>query len=536
MNGQSMRLSALINPAQWGIINPFNDLKREGNGHMKAAPAPQPLSTFGQCLKQLLAKRKLSASALSRMMEQKSRNGIFRILDDTSGPAAQTAFYDSLIASDCLSLTPEEKEALSRALEVSHVGAAGYMSNQAMHRLLGDVDLKNQPDEPFDIVRSSDGSRTTFEESMRRLARENRSVRFVMTGCCYRSIFKKIADAFEPEAGCKVSILHYMYTGGDDIIRFVSAIQPVFYSPSYEGYCIQENLFNTEREQIYRANTIIAHCVGRRGGKSSYLVSLIDPRRMLVVDPCNENYVALLERMMREDQPRMHRLKAAFALNYTPGDYLAYTEAFRKLESGRAIYDIKLDVPMNYIHPDLLLSSVRKGFPQQGFGEGDELQELIGKFYDIHFRRYENFMTKRRATHTIFSREAMMSFAKTGVQSDHFFAMAPYEKQERIQILEHLRQQNEENPYFNLYFFKPEYHPPRTEICLYEGKGTMLTKADTDFNLSNSHAETLVTQREFCQKYKEFYMKDLLVSKVLSAEETTAVFGELIEAAKGSEE
>ena len=31
-------------------------------------------------------------------------------------------------------------------------------------------------------------------------------------------------------------------------------------------------------------------------------------------------------------------------------------------------------------------------------------------------------------------------------------------------------------------------------------------------------------------------MKDLLVSKVLSAEETTAVFGELIEAAKGSEE
>ena len=195
-----MRLSALINPAQWGIINPFNDLKREGNGHMKAAPAPQPLSTFGQCLKQLLAKRKLSASALSRMMEQKSRNGIFRILDDTSGPAAQTAFYDSLIASDCLSLTPEEKEALSRALEVSHVGAAGYMSNQAMHRLLGDVDLKNQPDEPFDIVRSSDGSRTTFEESMRRLARENRSVRFVMTGCCYRSIFKKIADAFDPRS------------------------------------------------------------------------------------------------------------------------------------------------------------------------------------------------------------------------------------------------------------------------------------------------------------------------------------------------
>ena len=128
-----------------------------------------------------------------------------------------------------------------------------------------------------------------------------------------------------------------------------------------------------------------------------------------------------------------------------------------------------------------------------------------------------------------------MEFAKTGVQSDHFFAMAPYEKQERVQILAHLRDQHCQNPYFNLYFFKPEYHPPRTEICLYEGKGTMLTKADTDFNLNGSHTETLVSQSEFCQKFKEFFVKDLLASKVLSAEETTAVFDELIEAAKSSE-
>ena len=87
-----------------------------------------------------------------------------------------------------------------------------------------------------------------------------------------------------------------MYTGGDDIIRFVSAIQPVFYSPDYEGYCIRENEFNNEREQIYRANTLIIHCVRKNGEKASYLASLIDPRRMLLIDPCNENYVALLEK------------------------------------------------------------------------------------------------------------------------------------------------------------------------------------------------------------------------------------------------
>ena len=59
---------------------------------MKAAPTVQPLLTFGQCLKNILGARKLSASALSRMMEQKSRNSMFRILDDTGGPAVQAAF------------------------------------------------------------------------------------------------------------------------------------------------------------------------------------------------------------------------------------------------------------------------------------------------------------------------------------------------------------------------------------------------------------------------------------------------------------
>ena len=108
---------------------------------MKAAPAAQPLLTFGQCLKQILKTRKLSASALSRMMEQKSRNSMFRILDDTGGPAVQAAFYESLKECDCLHLTKAEEHALEVALEVSRVGQTGYTTNLAMHRLLGDVDI-----------------------------------------------------------------------------------------------------------------------------------------------------------------------------------------------------------------------------------------------------------------------------------------------------------------------------------------------------------------------------------------------------------
>ena len=64
---------------------------------MSAAFDGERLMTFGQCLRHILKEKNLSASALSRMMENKSRNSLFRILDDTSSPAAQEAFCEKLI-------------------------------------------------------------------------------------------------------------------------------------------------------------------------------------------------------------------------------------------------------------------------------------------------------------------------------------------------------------------------------------------------------------------------------------------------------
>ena len=465
---------------------------------MKAAPAAQPLFTFGQCLKQILKTRKLSASALSRMMEQKSRNSMFRILDDTGGPAVQAAFYESLKECDCLQLTKAEEHALEVALEVSRVGQTGYTTNLAMHRLLGDVDIQTAPDVPFRVDRSLDGSVTTLRESMNRLASEQKRVQFTITGCCYRAVFDRITEAFR-QSDCEFSIKHYMYTGGDEIINCVSAIQPVLYLPSYTGYCIEENMFNAQREQVYRCNTITAHCEDAQGRKQTYMAVMIDPRRMISIGLADERNVGILERMMREDQPKMHPIKSSFALNHAP---------------------------------EVLVGPARDGFAEKGFAQDDALDAMIQRFYAVHQKRFDNYFQKRRPTHTIFSKQAMARFAKTGRQSDHFFAMRPFTREERVAVLTHLKAQNEQNPYFSIYFFKPEYHQPRTEICLYEGKGTMLTKADTDYDFSGMHAEALITQPEFSRKYKEFFLKDLLESKVLSPKETLAAFDELIEIAK----
>ena len=94
-----------------------------------------------------------------------------------------------------------------------------------------------------------------------------------------------------------------------------------------------------------------------------------------------------------------------------------------------------------------------------------------------------------------------------------------------------LKRQAQENPNFRMNFFKDSFKPPMTEVGLYEGAGTLMTKPQTNYDLAADHAEALVTQKEFCQRYKEFYVEYLLVRHVMSKEETLALMDELIEIA-----
>ena len=68
----------------------------------------------------------------------------------------------------------------------------------------------------------------------------------------------------------------------------------------------------------------------------------------------------------------------------------------------------------------------------------------------------------------------------------------------------------------------------QSEIGMYEGKGVLLTKANTDYRLDGGHAEALITQPEFCAEFKDYFLKQILVHDVTSARETQAIMDELI--------
>ena len=165
---------------------------------------------------------------------------------------------------------------------------------------------------------------------------------------------------------------------------------------------------------------------------------------------------------------------------------------------------------------------------RNGFGQEDERNQLIEGLREIQLKRWRNFDEKHRVTHTIFTYEAMRTFAMTGRQSDHFFAMRPYTPLERKAILLNLRKWLTNNPYFTYYFFKPGVHPVQHEIGMYEGKGVLLTKGNTGYKLDGDHTEALITQDEFCKRFKDYFLRRLLVHEVTSPAETLRLTDELI--------
>ena len=208
-------------------------------------------------------------------------------------------------------------------------------------------------------------------------------------------------------------------------------------------------------------------------------------------------------------------------------DYVAYTDMCRRLERNRAIYTVKLDVPFPFIAPEILVPCALESFATEGVPEED-IAQIVEALRAVHAGRFENIFSKRRPTHTIFSSTYMERFARTGRQTDHFFALRPYTGAERVKILRHILEQTRDNPFFDVYFFRPGFEPPLMEITLYEGAGTMMAKPFTDYNLAGDHAEAITESEAFCEGYKAFFTEDLLARQVMSREETIGELERLI--------
>lgn len=482
----------------------------------------ETVRTLSQCLKEILARYGVSASELSRRMGFSSRNSVFRILNGESSPDKQREFLDRLVRRAALPLTQEELAGLESALEVSREGMERYCINRAMD---GIVMPHERQVRALQVIHWQPDGQTQerFDDWLGRVFACGR-VQLLIVGCCEVSVFAALAGQIARGRAKDAQITHYIDAAGIKLVQAIAAIQPVLYYGSYQAYMFEGG----GRNRLFECDMMLATCEDGDGRRRSMQAIMPDEGSFYCCEFGDDAPAAFLTHILTQSAQAMKPIKNAFMQPASPMDYLQYTELYRQMEEDTTLYDVKCDVPINYIHPDILLGPVRDGFAQAGFGEEAGREALVQAFYDVQLRRWENFFGKRKPTHTIFTYELMRDFALTGRQSDHFFAIRPYTPQERVQILRFLREQTADNPYFTVYFFRQGVTPVQDEIGLYEGKGVLLTCPHTDYRLDGEHAEALITQREFCDCFREYYLKKLLAGCVTSARETLAIMDELI--------
>lgn len=490
----------------------------------------EPIQEFGPCLKRILERRKISASELARMMAYKSRNSIFRILDEAGGHSARQAFFDKLSSENTLELSKEEHAELEQALEVSRVGRQVFLSNRAMRELLINDDMREPGKTPrIDAFYTPDDP--NFVRALNEMA-HCKTAYITITGCCDREIFEALrAWIYKADVTCEIRVAHILYTGKEEIVQNISAIQPLMYCDCYRAYCLEPGAFSLEREAMYRQNIIYALMLDENGNWYRQTLMMVDKGVLIPMTRIRSRKNDPFSRYFAGDIRRMAMLKAALPESGSVESYLEYIESCRRLEYGRAIYTVKLDLPLSFIHPDILLPCVKDEFWMMA---GDQAEAIKAEFRRTHLERWENIFRKKKERYYIFSAEVMERFARTGMMSDHFFAIRAYTPRERADILKNLRTQMKTNPAFHIHFFKESFEPQLTEIGLYEGAGTLMTKPYTNYDLAGDHAEAIITQKEFCQRYKEFFVKDLLERQVISREETLACLDRLIAIAQES--
>ena len=483
---------------------------------------------FAACMRRVLAETGISATELARMVGFKSRNSLFRILNDETSSEAENNFFHTLREKQCLQLTDETWSELEEALEISRVGYSDYLSNQAISGLL--TNELPPPGEYMCIQRDDQGhtSMTPFSTRLGELTQYD-ELEICMTGCCSAPLTQALTVHLRSESiRCHVSLTHYLFAGDDEIVQNVAAIQPLLYATWYQAFFLEPNTCAPETEAILRVNSLFIRAV--RGQDEHYeLMTVLDGGHILCKKLQDGTVFRQISRMRIRHEPAIHQVKSSFPyLAHSPEDYLIYTENYRQLENNCVVLSLKPDVPINYIHPDVLIGPVMDGFREAGFAEQGKLTELVQRLYDIQLQRYENFFHKKKVTHTIFSPKAMERFARTGRQSDHFFAMRPYTPAERKAILTNLREQVMHNPYFWIYFLKDDVDSIYAEITMYEGRGVMFLRSDTEYNLDGDHCEALIDYQGLSDKFRSFYMKELLVNRVLSYQDTIAILDRMI--------
>lgn len=478
---------------------------------------------FGECLQEQLTAHGLTASKAARLVGFRSRNSIFRILSGETSAEVDARFLAKLKETLGEAWPTESWRTLENALDMKRVGPVQHCSNQALCQAMSGGGEKHR----YMVEYKENGQAVEhpLEELLREICRRG-NISVGICGCCERSLAAVLAASMN-DAGCegRLRVRHYIDTSPDVMVSSLLSVLPLMSKVWYNARLVGQGQCPPEMAAVYRLN-IISIIVEADGGQTSHQLLQCDTERFVYAGTVGD--AGQLLNVMDRFRFQLAPLKPITPPQGGPEDFVAYTESYLHLEQDCMILSIKPDVHFNFVPSQLLYTAIEEGFRQSGMASGEGLAELLAALQAIHDQRFANITGKHRPTHFVYSLQAMERFMRTGVQSDHFFIQRAYTVEERRAIVRLLLEQMQNDPYFNVWFLRPELPEIRAEMTFYEGKGVLLMDAYTSYDLHDDHSEAVVPMPEFMQSFQRFFMDVLLGQLVLSRAESMAALERLL--------
>ena len=481
---------------------------------------------FGQCLQRILQEEGLSASAVARAVGFRSRNSLFRILNGETSADVDARFLTALHGAMDGTWPQRHWRDLETALDIQRVGLQRHMSNYAFCQGIGTSE-DDQAAQEFvaEMMVDGTGSERPLRELLTEICREG-EVNVVICGCCERSLISCLDESMgRAGAEGRLYVRHYIDVSEDVMVRNILDVLPLLSRIWYNARLVNDAHCPPQMLALYRLNAIGITVQTEAGRSYHQLIQCADNRLVYTHSGGQEGALA---DVMDRHRFQLDLLKPLAPASDGAQAFVDYTERYAELEKDGMILSVKPDIHFNLVPCEILYPAILEGFEQSGMTGGEGLEALMEKLRQIHQRRVDNVYSKRRPTHFVYSIRAMEQFMRTGVQTDHFFIQRAYTPQERCAIVRRLLQQMNEDPYFNVYFLKPDLPEIRAEITMYEDKGVMLMEAYTSYDLHEDHSEALITLPGFMTSFQEFFLDVLLVRLTLSRQESYALLERLL--------
>jgi hypothetical protein len=198
-------------------------------------------------------------------------------------------------------------------------------------------------------------------------------------------------------------------------------------------------------------------------------------------------------------------------------DYEAYLNFCLELERGHAIYRFKPDIGMETIPYEIQSIAIREASTSETERELPNLSVLLG----VQKLRYlQSLNSTRPQIHVI--TDAMWSFVRTGMLTDHFWCMRPFTVSERLKIITDLVRRCSGSS-FQIRFLRDSSRFYQYEVICYENTALCFIQPGTDYRLSSTHSEITLRDPLMCRSFTDFFTKELLPGYTFSLSDSLRI-------------